>query len=328
MLNKSLFILCLVAFSACLSTQKVSWNVAITDATIDLPEGAQTASLLSRVRIAYPYNATNSTIQNPNIPDIINGAIAGLRNQLSAQRFLSVGNPLSDYNYTANGTFPNPLALAEIQRLAGTNDVLISLEMLDQNIVDAYTIEIRREYLGNKTYREVDYFIGKRSINLKLGWRLYDAKTGKMLDQWEQAENYFYEAESRERVRCTALLNQNYKRELNNLGDRYGRRYATRISPIKHIRTLHIYDSGNAALIDGATATRAEQWEKAMSIWIDGLKVEKKGKKRAMLYHNLAIYEEHLGKNTKARDYAQMAANEHPLGVKTQSIVGFPQSMP
>ena len=326
MLNKSFYILCLLALSACVSTQNVSWNVAVMEATLELPAGTQTAGLLNRVRIAYPYNANNSTIQNPNVPDIMNGAISGLRSQISVQKYLSIGNPVYDYVHTADGSFPEPLSLADLQQLAGGNDLLISLEMLDQYIADEYVVEIRRADLGNKTYREVDYFIGTRSVNLKLGWRVYDVNTGEILDEWEQAEDYFYEAESRERVRCTALLNQNYKRELNNLGDRYGRRYASRISPTRHMRTLHIYDAGSIALREGAAATRSEQWDEAMGIWVDGLKIEKKRKKRAMLYHNLAIYEERLGKNAKARDYAQMAANEHPLGVKTQSIVGFPQS--
>ena len=48
-----------------------------------------------------------------------------------------------------------------------------------------------------------------------------------------------------------------------------------------------------------------------------------KRKKLAYLYHNLAINEERKGNIEKAREYARLAANQHPVGVKTQSKVGF-----
>ncbi|MFT4827059.1 MAG: hypothetical protein ACI96L_000343, partial [Paracoccaceae bacterium] len=39
--------------------------------------------------------------------------------------------------------------------------------------------------------------------------------------------------------------------------------------------------------------------------------------------HNLAINQEQMGNNTEARRLAAKAASEHPIGAKTQSIVGF-----
>jgi hypothetical protein len=203
------------------------------------------------------------------------------------------------------------------------SDLVISLEKFGQRIEDSYTLEIRKQNLGNSTFREVDYYIGKRKIDVQLGWRLYDTKTGVVIDEWEENDNYFYESEGLTRVRATQLLNANYRREMQNLGNSYGRRYASRISPTSHRQTVALYSAGNDALVEGIQAVRNEQWSEAQHIWERGLKQEVKRKKRAMLLHNLAINQEQQGNNSEARRLAARAANEHPLGAKTQSIVGF-----
>jgi hypothetical protein len=42
-----------------------------------------------------------------------------------------------------------------------------------------------------------------------------------------------------------------------------------------------------------------------------------------MLLHNLAINQERQGNTDEAKRLAAKAADQHPIGVKTQSIVGF-----
>ncbi|MDA8886565.1 DUF6340 family protein [Bacteroidia bacterium] len=320
---KKYLLILVVILGSCKSTQKISWNTGVTEATVKLPAGASKATLLNRVRIAYPYNNTKSTVLNPNVNEIMNGAINGLRRQIRNQKFLSIFSESSDFKSIANGKFPAALTPSNVSQVGMGSEVLVSLEMLDQAMNDSYTIEIRRENLGNNVYREVDYYVGKRNINLKLGWRLYDVKTGAIIDQWEQQENYFYEAESRERIRATNLLNSNYRTELLNLGTRYGSRYAGRISPTAHLSTREIYSAGNEYLVSGIKAVRTENWEEAEKQWLRGIKKETKTKKLAMLYHNLAMNEDRKGNNPQAREYAKLAANQHPLGIKTQSVVGF-----
>jgi hypothetical protein len=76
-------------------------------------------------------------------------------------------------------------------------------------------------------------------------------------------------------------------------------------------------------LENGAKAAAQEKWDQAQNTWLEGVEFEVKRKKLAYLYHNLAINEERKGNTNKAREYARLAANQHPVGVKTQSIVGF-----
>lgn len=309
--------------SSCVSTQNISWSTGTTLAAIDIPEQARTVTVLNRVQFSYPYNRVLTTSPNPNRAEIANGAIQGFSSQIRSQNYLTIKSIIADYKNIANGTFPNSLNKSEVINAARGSDILISLEKFDQDIFDDYRIQIDRIEMGNGIYKEVDLFIGKRSINVQLGWRMYDGQTGEILDAWEQQENYFYEAESRERLRATNILNTEFKNELTNLGIRHGRRYGSRVSPTSHLRSLKLYTSGNSYLEQGIKFIHAEKWEAAESEWINGTKKEHRRKYKAMLYHNLAVCYERKGDNNQARSYARLAASLHPIGVETQSLVGF-----
>jgi hypothetical protein len=230
---------------------------------------------------------------------------------------------IEDYKEKADGSLPNKLTASELKNVSRDADFVASLEMLEQRYRDDYTIEIRRENLGDNVYKEVDFFVGKRTVIFNLGWRLYNAKTGEMIDEWETNDEYSYEAESRVRVNATNLLESKYPLELNNLGQRLGRDFATRVSPTNHYIYRNIYTTGNKYLENGAIDVRKEDWENAEKNWLKGVKFEKNRKKLAKLYHNLAMAEEKKGNPEKAKEYAKLASYQHPLGRKTQGTVGY-----
>ncbi len=312
--------LLLILFSSCVSQQNIQWKTGTTAATIQLPDDAKTMVVLNRVRLSYPFSGTDISA---NTPEFMRSCLNSFKNQIRRQQFLSASSTRENYTINANGAFPDTLTLSEVKSIGMGSDVVASLEMLDQKTRDSYAVEIRRENLGNNVYREIDYFIGKRTIDVKVGWRLYQTSSGIIIDEWEQSKSYTYEAESTVRTRATSLLNLNYKKELSNLGVTFGRQYAQRISPTQHFISRSIYTSSNAYLENGARAALQEKWDEAEEIWLEGTVQETKRKKRAYLYHNLAINEERKGDINKAREYAKLAANQHPVGVKTQSIVGF-----
>lgn len=310
----------LSVLSSCVSQQKISWEYGMTEATIQLPEQAKSMVTLNRVRLGYP-SSTNGL--NSNNPDFMNACFSSFKNQIRKQQFLTVASSQKSFPYTANGEFPDTLTQSQVKSIGMGSDVVAALEMLDQKIRDTYTLEIRRQNLGNNTYKEIDYVIGKREIDVKIGWRLYETSSGKLLDEWEQEQSHSYEAESLERIRATSLLDINFRKEMSRLGSSFGIQYAQHISPTKHLRYRSIYASGNAYLEKGAQLAAREEWEEAEKTWLRGIKNEIKRKKLAYLYHNLAMNEERKGDIIKAREYAKFAANQHPAGVKTQSIVGF-----
>ncbi|MDB4160958.1 DUF6340 family protein [Bacteroidia bacterium] len=320
-MKKQLIIL-LTLLSACASTQQVSYVTGVSQATVTLPEGARKVTVVNRVRLAYPYNKS-TTLLNPNNPNLLNAAFSTLQSSIQNQGYLRILSQSNAFKQNANSIFPTPLSTLDLKQMATGSDLVISLEKFGQRIEDTYTIDIRRENLGNSTYREVDFYIGKRTINVSLGWKLYNTETGEVIDTWEEKDNYFYESEARTRVRATELLRANYRRELQNKGNKYGRRYAARISPTVNRRTVPLYSNGNEALQKGILAVRGKNWKEAKKIWTNGLLYEEKRRKKAMLLHNLAINQVRKGDVDKARRFAAQAAEQHPLGVKTQGLVGF-----
>ena len=260
---------------------------------------------------------------NPNNPDLLNAAYNSLRSNLNRLSYLRIVKESSSFAQNANGKLPKPLSTTDLQQVGVGSDLVVALEKFSQQIEDTYTVEIRRENLGNSTFREVDFYIGKRQIGVTIGWRLYNAKTGEVIDTWEEQNNYFYEAESRTRLRTTQLLNTNYRSEMMGLGSMFGSRYAARISPMEFRQTELLYSDGNEALRKGIIQVRIQNWSQAATIWEQGLRRERKRKKQAMLLHNLAINEQRKGNTSAAREWAAKAANKHPIGVKTQSRVGF-----
>lgn len=319
---KYLFLLAVIVFSGCISTQRVSYVSGVSETDVTLPEGTKNVTLLNRVRLAYPYDLS-STILDPNNPTVLNKASNEIKRQLRTQSTLSIYNESSSFRHNADGDFPAELTILEAQQVGAGSDLIVSIEKFGQHIADKYTIEIRRQNLGNNVYRDMDLYIGKREIRLSLGCKLYHTKTGAVIDTWQRQETYFYEAEALTRQRVTQLLNINYSRELQNLGFKYGHQFALRIAPTEYKNTVEIYDKGNENLEKAMTAVQLKNWAAAQELWEQGLQYEKNRRKRAMLLHNLAINEKRLGHTDKARSIALRAAEQHPLGVKTQSFVGF-----
>lgn len=311
----------LISAVAC-STVQVSYPVGTTDATIKIDANAKTITTANRIRLSYTatdrigYSRTNNA-------SALNGAINTLRSELRNRRYFKQVAQVNEFQTNAGSDMANILTVDQQQSVARGADLIASLELFNQNFKDEYKVEIRREPIGDKVYKEVDYFVGVRTINLEIGYRLYDVKAGKVIDEQTYEEQVTYEAESLQRIRATQLLDANFNRELSALGNKYGRVYAARISPINHFKYREIYASGNDYLEKGAVEVRAEQWADAEKFWQRGIKRESNRKKLAKLYHNLAITAEKNGDITQAKEYAKLAANQHPIGAKTQSIIGY-----
>ena len=320
-MNKLIYILCL-GLVACGTTTNVNYPIGTTDAAIVLPESNKKIVTLNRVRLNYTIVNRDGQV-TPNSPDALNGSLNGFNQGIQSRKYFNSIAQISDYLNNANGYFPDSLKLEEIKQVARDADFVVALEMFDQQYSDRYTVEIRREEVSEKTYREVDFFVGRRTIYVTLGWRLYSATTGELLDEQVYEEEYFYEAESIRRTNATQLLENNFRREMTNLGNRLGSKFAARISPTNHYSYRTVYTSGNDYLEKGAQHVRAEDWVKAEDQWLKGIKRESKRKKLAKLYHNLAIASEKKGNLEQAKEYAKLAANQHPIGVRTQSIVGY-----
>jgi tetratricopeptide (TPR) repeat protein len=318
-----LFTTITILLSAC-SMQRVSYQTGTSETQMTLPDNNKSVVIINRVRVPNMFQFDNGYATS-NSPFAINGAISGLRGELNRRKYFTISANTSTHIKTADGIYPDSLDKSALHGITRTSDIAVSLEMFGQNIRDDYTIEIRKERIADRVYKEVDYYVGRRTIQLTMGWRLYSTVTGEMLDEQTFTDNYYYEGEALSRMAATQLLENNFRREMTNLGAKYGREYAAKISPINFYTYREIYDKGNSFLEKGSVSVRAENWEEAEEIWSKGIKGvgESNRKKLAKLYHNLAVASERKGDLEQAKEYAKLAANQHPIGVKTQSIMGY-----
>ena len=308
--------------AACASTQRVSWETGTSNGIITLPDGTKNVALLSRVNLSYPPTDPDELRQYTNHPDAVHGLLTGFYNEIYNRRYLNFIGTFYNFQTKANGQFPKGLDLTQVQAASNSADILVSLEMVDQWFEDKYTIDIRKKKMGDNLFSEEDYVIGRRTIKVIAGWKVYNGVTGEVLDSFRTEEDHFYEAEDLERIRVTELLNQNFNRELKNIGLRLGYAYGVRVSPKTHSETRVIYNTGSQDLEDAGMKIRDEKWDEAAEIWKTAVENEKRLKVKAMLYHNLAIYEERRGNIDQAREYAKLAANHHKLGQSTMRVIG------
>ena len=178
-MNKLLYLLCLGLF-ACGTTTNVNYPIGTTEAAIVLPESNKRIVTLNRVRLGYSVISGDGQM-TPNSPDALNSCLNGFNRGIQSRKFLNNIAQTTNFQQNANGSFPDTLLLEEIKQVARDADFVVALEMFHQYYSDNYTIEIRRQEIGEKTYREVDYFVGKRTIYVTVGWRLYSASTGKIV---------------------------------------------------------------------------------------------------------------------------------------------------
>ncbi len=301
--------------------QNVSYQTGTSETQLVLPETNKQIAILNRISPPITQQDVNGYVI-PNTPFAINGAISGVQSEIRRRRYFSAYT--RQFNMQrANGRFHDSLTAGDLQGLPNNPGLAISLEMWDQQIRDNYTIEIRKERIADRVFKEVDYYVGRRSIDITMGWRLYEVATGRVLDEEVYTDNYFYEGEALSRMAATQLLENNFRREMNNLGAKYGRMYAAKVSPINYYTTRELYISGNTFLEKGIVLVRDDNWDEAEEQWLKGIKREKKRKKLAKLYHNLAVASERKGDSEQAKEYARLAANQHPIGAKTQSIIGY-----
>jgi hypothetical protein len=301
----------------------VSWPAGFSEGTITLPENTESVAVVNRTKLTYMPPLPDATKIYPNRLETSEGLITGFYNEVYNRHFLTYKGTSYQFQDVATDSFLPRLEQSQIQSVSKSADILVSLEMLHQFYEDQYVVEIRKQKAEGDTYREVDYIVGKRKMHLTAGWRVYNTKTGELVDSFVSVEDYTYEAEDVDRPKVTELLDKNLARELRNMGLRLGHAYAAKVSPTKHFTYRNIYDRGSDELEMAAAKVRDDKWEEAAEIWESALETEGNKKRKAMLYHNLAMYKERSGDQEAAKKYAKLAANHHKLGAQTQQQVGF-----
>lgn len=282
---------------------------------ITLPQDINKFALVNRYRPAKGgssvWNVLEGIFTGENIGQDRRGAetsLYGLQDALrNSPRFEFTMPNLELRGGGVGNNFPDPLSTQEVQQIcrdAGTQ-ALITIESFDSDSRLDYSIETEEKKTKNeKTYIDTTH-VAIATVNVTVGWRMYDGKTGNLLDQFRMVEEAQFDAEGRTPNQAHRNLpNQEYVS--NDMGARTGMRYSRRISPTWVNVSRNYYSKGSDKLKWARNLARADDWSGAADLWQqEANSAETKVKKRAT--YNMALAREIEGDLDGAMEWSQKA---------------------
>lgn len=315
------FIPSLIAFAVSLfllqgcATSNVQIQV-LKPAGISLPQNIQTIAVINRFKPAKGSRFLN----------ILEGALTGEgirgdRNAASASlealtdfmartpRFNTV-IPEEQFEGYGQGSFPPPFTTAMVDDICRTYNAqaILTIEAFDsdtRNRCNRFTREVKQD---GETVTEV-FYVAEQFIDVTVGWRLYSAETGTLIDEYRMVEQVGFDAEGTSKSDASNNL-PSTSFMIDEMGQVTGEAYAHRIAPIYFDVDRNIFTKGTTALKLGKKKARMNDWKGAEKHWDVALTHEKdKVKGRAL--HNLAIATEVRGDLERAYKMAMESYNRY-----------------
>ena len=295
----SVFALAIIVFgSGCTAT--LSFNVQ-KPAPLSLPQSVQRLALVNR------YQPLQKREYKDDLKDIFSGkglgkdnknaeaCLDGLGYELAAGNRFKVIHPDAEIKGTDQANFPSPLQAEIVADLCKkfNADALVTVEAFDSETRISHTI---RNIQGRNFYGIpilIPEFNARAEVSATVGWRLYDGKTGQLIDEIEMNDNLVFAGiGGTERVAWANLPNVEAIRR--DMGTSLGRRYAKRISPIWIRVHREYFTGGNRLLREAKFSVRANDWETASKLWNEAVD-HKNRKVRCKAALNMAVYSELFG---------------------------------
>lgn len=238
----------------------------------------------------------------------LNGLMDGLRDSPRYEFVMSntemPGNGL--------GIFPEPLTKAQIQNLAKqySADAVLAIEAFDSNVAVNTEAKTRTEKKDGKEVT-VTYFEGRENVSVTVGWRLYDASSGGVIDQNQVYKTMFFTSQGN--TAPQAVANLVFPAEaVARAGFEGGHVYASRIAPSWEWVHREFYGSGSPGMKKAKKMARRGDWENAAFVW-KSLTTSEKTKVAKRATYNMAVASEMLGNYDLAIEWARKAANNYNL---------------
>lgn len=242
-------------------------------------------------------------------------SLSGLTNALAGSPRFIINRPGVELRGRGLGSFPPPLTIAEVQNMCQRygGDALVTIEAFDSDSRIEYSRDERTR--KNKEGVKETYYvtIADASINIRVGWRLYDGQRGTLIDEAMMSDRLFFTGEGRNEQ---AARNNLPSRELviRDIGALMGDGYARRIAPTYIRVSRSWYTKGSDAMKQARDRAKADQWEEARVIWERIIDNASKDKTRGRAAFNMGLYYELIGDLESARQWAQEAAGKYGLG--------------
>jgi hypothetical protein len=287
-------------FSSC-ATNNVRLRV-MRPAVIDVPKDIQKLSLANRYKPKKPnrvLNVLEGLITGEGIGTDRRGAEASLQGLAEvlaeSPRFSSTQLPVQ-LEGTGMANFPEPLSPEEVKRLCdmASADALVTIEAFDSDSDMNYGTREKTEKVDGESTK-VTYHTVDAALRVTVGWRMYRASDGTLVDQFRMIETIHFREEGRSQEAARRAL-PNKERITQRVGQVVGNAYATRISPAWFwvSRSYFTKAKKTPEMKIARNSARVNDWEGAAKIW-NALSANPNPKVSRRAMYNMAVAAEVLG---------------------------------
>lgn len=303
--------------TGCTSTLQIE---VLTPAEINVSQDINSISLVNRYlpeKRAKLLNVVEGLVTGEGIGTDRRGAIAslqGLEAALSGSPRFNATFAAVDVKGSGLGFFPEPLSsekVMEICRNQGT-DALITIEAFDSDNDIDYTSFMRKRRLRDGRQIEELIHSANSDVSVTVGWRMYDGKTGRLIDEFRMVEHVNFRGDGRSQE----LARQDLPRReamVQRCGEVTGSRYAFRISPTWINVDREWYTKGNDQLKNARYKVEVGSWDEASELWVQGLDDSKK-KLAGRCAYNLALASEVKGDLAGAIEWTKKSYGDYHFG--------------
>lgn len=297
----------------CVTTRSTRFRAATTQVDVSFPDSITKIKVLNRTRPlsrgiikAISDNQGLSYVNRDGVQSTLNG----FRSQINSNNYYTINYTNKVAKADQSAAFPSPLSLDEIMEVySGQDFVLASLEIFQVQENDSYIPEQKMQLDPNGNEYFINIIKGTRMLTAASGWRLYNTKTGEVIDEFVLDHEHFYEVEGVDQINAKVKLTERREEAYNSLGFLLGSTYANHISPVAHYVNRYYYSKSKSCpeLKLATTFIKTDDWETAKAIWEDGLKANTVEKDLAKLHYNIGVYYERVGNLDQAISELELA---------------------
>jgi tetratricopeptide (TPR) repeat protein len=237
-------------------------------------------------------------------------ALAALQSRLQSGPKYTTHIANEQLEGSGTGMFPAPLDQGQIQTLCTryNADAVIAIEAFDSDIMIRTEPRTRKRTENGKEIIE-KYFEAIEQVNIKIGWRIYEAKSGAIIDQHQDfaTRGFTNTAPTPEQaVRGLLFPVQAILQTGREGGDAYGIRVAP--SWVHYSREIYTKAARTGAMKIARRKAQRGEWKDAAAIWerLSGSDNRKVAKRAT---YNLAVAYEFMNDYETALKYARKAAD-------------------
>jgi hypothetical protein len=306
-------IISVLILSSCASTELMRMSV-LRAAPVTLPSYIKNVIVVNRTQVSKESKIFDIvdkavTLEGAKLDKEAAGqTITGLADELKKNNRFDEVKELSNTDLTTSvpGSFPAPLSWDIVERYCSENnaDALFCLELFDTNSKIDYSIHKTSVKTPFGYVPVIEQQANMRTL-VKAGWRIYDVRDRRILDEAAVARTLIYYGRGINPVLAAeALINR--KEAVKEVGNTAGHAYAFRIIPlwIRVSRNYYVRGSNNFKI--AKRKARTGNWDGAAKLWQQET-TNRHRKVAGRACYNMAIISEINGDLDMAIQWAQQS---------------------